>query len=245
MAKCRLCQKDRVLCNSHIVPEFLYGDLYNDQRQLMGITGKGHKGWKPLQKGIREYLLCVDCEQYLNDNYEKPFLKQWTVDSPLPDSMAQDATYSAVYDYPTFKLFHLSILFRSSVSSLPTFRKVNLGAHEERIRQMLISKDSGKDWEYPILGSVVLHGGKVERRLITTPIAGRYEEHIVYEQMYGGVVWHVLVSSHRNDSFCRAGLQPTGHITLIAVPWNEVWGVQDASIAIKRASLEKQSSLEN
>ncbi|MBI3755811.1 MAG: hypothetical protein HY265_06605 [Deltaproteobacteria bacterium] len=189
--------------------------------------------------GIREYLLCSECEKYLNANYEKPFLKQWTVDSPLPDSMAQDAVHSVAYDYPMFKLFHLSILFRSSVSALPIFRKVNLRAHEERIRLMLISKDPGKDWEYPIFGRVVLHGGKVERRLITAPIAGRYEGHVVYEQMYGGVVWHILVSSHRNDSFCQAGLQPTGHITLFAVPWNEVWGVQDASIALKRADLKK------
>lgn len=241
MAKCRLCQKDRVLCNSHIVPEFLYGDLYNDQHQLMGITGKGHKGWNTLQKGIREDLLCSDCEQYLNDNYEKPFLKQWTVDSPLPDSMAQDAVHSAVYDYPTFKLFHLSILFRSSVSSLPTFREVNLGAHEERIRQMLISKDSGKDWEYPILAYAVLNGrGEVERRVIGFPISSiRHEGHIVYGQMYGGVMWWISVSAHRNDIFCRAGLQPTGHITLIAVPWNEIGVVQAASIALKRADLKK------
>jgi len=130
LAKCRLCLNDRVLCNSHIVPEFLYGDLYNDQHKLMGITGQGNKGWMPLQKGIREYLFCSDCEQHLNEKYEKPFLRQWTIDHPLPDRMQQDSIHSAVYDYRSFKLFHLSILFRSSISSLPTFQSVNLGIHE-------------------------------------------------------------------------------------------------------------------
>jgi len=102
---------------------------------MMGINGVGNRGWKTLQKGIRERLLCVDCEQWLNDKYEKPFLKQWFVDLPLPTRIAQDAAHTAVYDYLTFKLFHLSILFRASVSSLPTFREVHLGVHEEHIRK--------------------------------------------------------------------------------------------------------------
>lgn len=233
MATCRLCQLDRKLCYSHIIPEFLHVPLYNDEDKLMGINGRGSKGWKPLQVGIREYLLCLDCEQFLNDKYEKPFLKQWK----LPDRIAQDSAHSAVYDYPTFKLFHLSILFRSSVSSLPTFREVDLGAHEERIRQMLLSADPGQNWEYPILAFAVLNGrGEVERRLISCPISGRYEGHLAYGQIYGGVMWWISVSSHRNHIFRQAGLQPTGDITMIAVPWNEIGVVQDASKALKRAS---------
>jgi hypothetical protein len=204
----------------------------------MGINGLGNKGWKPLQKGTREHLLCFDCEQHLNDKYEKPFLKQWTVDSPLPDRIAQDAAYTAVFDYPKFKLFHLSILFRASVSSLPTFREVNLAVHEGRVRRMLLTEDPGKEWEYPILAFAVLNsGGEVEGRLISRPIAGRYEGHIVYGQIYGGAMWWTSVSSHRNDLFCRAGLQPSGQITLIAEPWNEIGVVQDASKALNRANL--------
>lgn len=166
---------------------------------------------------------CSDCEQHLNDKYEKPFLKQWTIDSPLPDRMALESAHTAAYDYPTFKLFHLSVLFRSSVSSLPTFQEVNLGSHEERIRQMLLSADPGYDWEYPILAFAVLNGSSaVERRLISRPISGRYEGHIAYGQIYGGAMWWILVSSHRNHTFCQAGLQPAGNITMIAKPWNEI-----------------------
>jgi hypothetical protein len=36
-------------------------------------------------------------------------------------------------DYSTFKLFHLSVLWRASVSSGPDFASVRLGVHEERI----------------------------------------------------------------------------------------------------------------
>ncbi len=237
--QCRLCLKNRKLCNSHIVPEFLYGDLYNDDHKMMGINGRGNRGWKPLQIGSREHLLCSDCERHLNDKYEKLFHKQWLVDLPLPDRIPKNAPHTVVYDYLTFKLFHLSILFRASVSSLPTFREVNLGVvHEERIRKMLISESPGQDWEYPIHAFAVLNGhGKVEKRLISCPISARYEGHITYGQIYGGAMWWILASSHRNDPFCRAGLQPSGEMTMIAVPWNEIGVMQDASTALKRKHL--------
>lgn len=203
MAICRLCQLDRKLCYSHIIPEFLYGALKNDEYKFMGVNGRGNKGWKPLQVGIREYLLCSDCEQLLNDKYEQPFLRQWR----LPDRIAQDSAYSATYDYSTFKLFHLSVLFRSSVSSLATFREVNLGAHEDRIRQMLLSADPGQNWEYPILALAVLNGrGEVERRLISCPISERYDGHLTYGQIYGGAMWWISVSSHRKHAFVQLGL---------------------------------------
>lgn len=146
---------------------------------------------------------------------------------------------TAVYDYATFKLFHLSVLFRSSVSSLPTFQEVNLGSHEARIRQLLLSADPGYDWEYPILALAVLNGrGEVERRLISRPISGQHEGHIAYGQIYGGAMWWILVSPQRNHTFCQAGLQPTGSITMLAEPMNEIGVIQDASKALKRVNVQ-------
>lgn len=232
--QCRLCHNEQKLCNSHIVPEFLYRDLYDTDHKMMGINGIGNKGWKELQKGIREKLFCSNCEQLLNDKYEKYFLKQWAEDNPLPTQLKPGSAFKAQYNYAAFKLFHLSILFRSSVSSLPTFQEVSLGVHEERIRQMLLTEDPGKDWEYPILGFAVLNKNNVEKRLISQPIGGRHEGHHAYGQIYGGVMWWILVSSHRNISFCRAGLQPTGDIEILAEPWEEIAAVQDASTALTR-----------
>jgi hypothetical protein len=124
------------------------------------------------------------------------------------------------------------------VSSLPTFQEVNLGIHEECIRKMLFFENPGQDWEYPILAFAVLNGrGEVEKRLISRPISGRHEGHIAYGQIYGGAMWWILVSSHRNSLFCRAGLQPSGQITMLAEPWNEIGVVQDLSTALRRAHL--------
>jgi len=180
----------------------------------------------------------LSCEQLLNDKYEKPFLKQFIEESPLPTQMNPDSVFTAQYDYATFKLFHFSILFRASVSSLSTFQEVNLGTlHEERIRQMLLNEYEGKDWEYPILGFAVLNKNNVEKRFISQPIGARHEGHHAYGQIYGGAMWWILISSHSNKLFCRAGLQSSGDIKMLAEPWEEIGVVQDASIALKRNNL--------
>jgi hypothetical protein len=82
---CCLCLRDRTLRNSHIIPEFLHDDLYNDKHQMMGIHGGGNRGWQAVQKGIREPLFCEKCEQHFNEYCEKPFRAQWVEASPLPN----------------------------------------------------------------------------------------------------------------------------------------------------------------
>ena len=70
-SSCRLCLQPKIVRKSHVVPEYLYRDLYNDNGHMMGITGKGSKGWAKLQKGLRELLFCDDCEQLFNEKYEQ------------------------------------------------------------------------------------------------------------------------------------------------------------------------------
>ncbi len=61
MSYCRLCQKDRVLRNSHIIPEFLYGELYNNKHQIMGIHGRGPKGCE-VKMGRVKAMLATTCQ---------------------------------------------------------------------------------------------------------------------------------------------------------------------------------------
>jgi hypothetical protein len=201
----------------------------------MAISGTGNKGWKPLNKGLWESLLCRDCEAYINSEFEQPFQKQWVAPFSLPEFMDRESVHSAIFDYKIFKLFHLSILFRCSVSSLPTFREVRLGKHEEKIRQMLLAKDAGLQSEYPILAFAVLNAkSEVEKRLITQPIVARYDGHVVYGQIYAGAMWWISVTSHRNEIFCSAGLQSSGRMTFVAEPMSEIGIIQDASVLLNR-----------
>jgi len=247
MARCRLCQEEKTLCYSHIVPEFLHAALYNQKGggkgHMMAISGRGRHGWKPLQKGLREHLFCKDCERHFNDEYEKPFRAQWCDATPLPNPWTEPDVYWVKMDYPSFKLFHLTILFRAGVSSLPTYAAVDLGPHEERLRNMLMSGNPGPSWKYPIMGRVVVHH-KTTRviDMITWPESLKNQDgQRCYRMVYAGGEWSILVSSQRNADFEKVALQDDGRMPLCAVPWNEVTAIQDASRALNKGEPQPES----
>ena len=235
MSICKLCLNDRELRNSHIVPEFLYCKLYNHKNHMMAINGRGSKGWKPLQQGIRESLFCECCEQHLNEYCEKPFRAQWLVNDPLPDPWRVVEPYWIKLDYSSFKLFHLSVLFRASVSSLPTYAEVSLGQqHEDRLRQMILAQDPGQPWQYPVLGLVVIHHETNSIvQMVSQVQRSRFNEHPCYGIIYGGVQWWTSVSSHRNHEFEHAALQQDGQMPFHAMPWNELEVVQAAATMLR------------
>ena len=236
MAICRLCHKDKILRFSHIVPEFLYADLYNEKGHMMGINGQGRKGWKPLQQGIREHLFCEECEQHFNEYFEKPFRQQWVVNCPLPNPWNMPEPHWVAVDYSSFKLFHLSVLFRASVSSLPTFAEASLGPHEERLRQMILARDSGEQWQYPIFGLALLHHKtRAIVQLVSQVQQGHFGGQRCYAICYAGVQWWIGVASHRSLELEGIGLQASGRIPLSTIFWNELGLVQSASRLLRDA----------
>ncbi len=236
MSFCKLCHNDRILRDSHIVSEFLYKKLYNENHKFIGINGVGPMGKKTVQKGIREHLFCHDCEQLINDFYEKPFHKIWKTEDIFPESWPR---YEYIQDlnlpYENFKLFHLSILYRASVSTLPTYKDVNLGPHQEKIRKMLLEKDAGEDYEYPISGLAVI--GEDKREIINTVISQpsfyRNDGHIYYAMMYGGVYWHWCISSHRSKVFEEMALKNDGTMRIGEIHKGELGVLRSASRLLK------------
>lgn len=61
-ASCKLCQKERELKYSHIIPEYFYTPIYDENHRFMEISPQSEKLVKFNQKGVREFLLCKDCE---------------------------------------------------------------------------------------------------------------------------------------------------------------------------------------
>lgn len=233
MSVCALCREDRELRNSHIVPEFLYSDLYNDKGHMMAISGRGQRGWRALQKGIRERMLCERCEQHFNEHFEKPFLDRWVRGSPLPDPWNEKDVYWISVDYSRFKLFHLSILFRAGVSSLPTFGAVTLGPHTEKLRKLLADCSPGEMWQYPVFGyAVVHHRTKRLVQMVSAAEQSKLGGRRCYGMMYGGVQWWIGVASDRNPELEKVALRSDGRMPFSAVPWNEVGVVQRASAAL-------------
>lgn len=236
MPQCHLCKNDRELRDSHIVPEFLYSDLYNAKHQMMGINGQGRRGWKALQNGVKEHLFCEPCEQHFNEYFEKPFRELWVENFPLLDPWNTDDIHWITVNYESFKLFHLSVLYRAGVSTLPTFAAVRLGLHEEKLRQLLLIRNPGEYFQYPVFGYAVVHH-KTNRliQMVSQAQVSRFGGRRCYGIMYGGVEWWVCVASDRNSEFEQIALRRDGRMPFAAVPWNEVSVIQEASRALNNA----------
>ncbi len=170
MSICRLCLEEKKLIGrSQIIPDFLYkhGGLYDDKHKINHFSIQDLvDGKKPslLQSGVHEgNLLYPECDdRRLGDQLEQYAKKAIYRGGRLPADQTPDCKnyYNAEggefmicsnLNYTKFKLFLLSILWRASISTKSFFNQINLGAHEEIIRQMIFSNDARQYDDYPIL----------------------------------------------------------------------------------------------
>jgi hypothetical protein len=215
---CRLCGKQTVLCESHIVPEFMYKPVYAE-RQMIGFK-KGHVGVKPqvYQKGLREYLLCGDCEAFLNNSYERPNVRTWEALVHREESGGVAFAYGTTpqgtelvdvrgVDYPSFKLLLLSILWRAGVAKRQEYEAVTLGPYEEKIRHMLLSRDPGPSLLLPCVVTLL----KRPVRLISPPARGKYAGHTTYQFILTSIaLWFFISNRTHREPMLEAVLKEDG-----------------------------------
>src|SRR6266540_673770 len=155
-AACKLCGETRELRNSHIISELFFRRLYDESSRAREIQDVLQKQI-PIQQGYREYLLCGDCEQQFG-RYERYISKIWNLKFPEPLSSAPPPASRECPEfeplrgivYKTFKLFHLSVLWRAGVTTHPFFKVVTLGPFEEELRLMLRAEEAGPPDRFPM-----------------------------------------------------------------------------------------------
>lgn len=123
---CKLCLDKKELMHSHVFSEFLYEPTYDDAHKYISISSHPYHKTKPFQIGMREYLLCKECEGQIGDyeNYAARTLRQ-ADKYRTPDDRA---IVIPNFDYQRFKLFGLSLIWRTHITSVHMFKNVNLGA---------------------------------------------------------------------------------------------------------------------
>lgn len=154
-AICVLCQKEGELRNSHIIPESFYKNIgiYTEKNIYYQIKTDGtNSDIRLMQKGVREYLLCNDCEQLLNNFYEKYAENLFFRNCQLENFIDHIELLNT--DSNKIKLFILSILFRASVSTLEFFKNITLTqAQNDHLRDMILNNDSGTCLDF---GTIIL-----------------------------------------------------------------------------------------
>jgi hypothetical protein len=213
---CALCKREEPLVNSHIVPEFLYRPHYDEKHRTL-LFDKRNAPSTMLQKGLREELLCVDCEGRLQV-FETYFARFWYKQGALPDVVQGPEVVLTGIDYSRFKLFVLSIAWRASVSTLAPH--TSLGPHEEPIRLMLLDAKPGPMHWYPIFAGVIVDGdtGKPWDGVILGPTKMRVTSHWACRMVFAAVSWTVLTSRHQTLPLEDYFLTEGGQLRLRALP---------------------------
>lgn len=137
---CRYCGNTRELKESHIIPKSFYFQGY--QGEYLSISKNGAINKVHYKNGIKEYLLCHDCEEILGiyDNEAKKFFY---------DKIRQYGQYTGdgyilkreYVNYNKLRKFFISLVWRASISSrLP---HISLGKYEDIALKIL--KDEEED----------------------------------------------------------------------------------------------------
>ena len=212
---CQLCQRDTELQNSHIIPEFIYTPLYDEKHRFHVLSNLPAKKNAKEQKGLREPLLCKDCETHIS-RYERYASLVFLGRAKVTSKREGKLVHLAGLKYACFKLFALSVLWRAGVSSLKVFEQVSLGPHEMQLRRMLQDDDPGPSAVYPFMMCPVVHENEVQTDFIMQPTCTRAEGHFGYRFVFGGVAWIYIVSSHSPPkNFRAATLSEEGSTTML------------------------------
>jgi len=239
MGKCQLCLQEKKLIKAHIIPEFLYRDikdennvLYKSTYNLDTLENKTQK----IQTGeFDKDILCQDCDnRILGSTYER-YAQSTMFGSNLNPEIApicnnfQNPADGAEYsictniDYGKMKLFLLSILWRASITKRKIFKDVSLGKkHEERIRYLLHTGNVPSEQEYPVVITSLMRTKNKLKNVIGQPKRVRFQNGLnAYIFMIHSIQFLFLVNAvdHRlPDFFTRIMLKESGEMTILHVP---------------------------
>lgn len=233
---CALCLQEAPLCRSHIVPEFLYAHLYNDKRQIMGVHCRGNDGYDLIQKGLRDRLLCAQCESFINLNYEIPFRQAWVDNPAIPRSgWAFNDVKHVRMPYAPFKLFHLSVMYRAALAKHRTYKEADLSEDDIiRLREMLLAGNPGPPSRYGIAGLALVHhrsGDLVD--MISRPTIIADSRRQFFQMMYGCVEWTIKLTRASHSVFDRQALDASGRMPIRGVDWRTLPTVQLAGAGLR------------
>ncbi len=152
--KCKLCRESTDFGKSHVIPESFL--LHRKIQGETSILATNKSDVYPQRRPIGEYdseILCKKCETVFNswDSYGKELLINKQNDFKITEENGAIISYhTESFDYAKLKMFFISILWRASISKRDFYTKVNLGPHEDVLRNMIINSDPGTMDDYDV-----------------------------------------------------------------------------------------------
>ncbi len=238
---CRLCLQPKPLRASHIIPEFMHQDMYDPKHRFFGLSGQPEKKDKIFQKGMRESLLCDDCEQQFG-RYEKYASQVFYGGSSLGMRREQNVILLTGLHYAPLKLFFLSLLWRMGITSIPYLKGLDLGAHEPRLRELLRAEQPANFLTYPCLLTAVMHQGKHVPDLIVPPGVAKVDQHEVWSFVAAGFVFSFFLSDDLPPAAVHdAFLRPPGTLWIRVAEISEIDFLHQHATEIGEAQRQRRA----
>lgn len=230
VGNCKLCQLEKELRNSHILPEFMYQNLYDPSPKRfynlkVDLDNLKNSKKRIEQKGIREYLLCGECEVKLSkfENYAAETIyaknlsnKAYIVKaSETPDH--QYFTYDyAGFSYQEFKIFQLSILWRVIISKSFNTPEIEQ-AIVERLRNAIYNLDPLDYDDFGCLLQVIKYKkGQIAKGFILEPFLTKNDAATVLNILIDGLMYSFYLNSKELSVDKKAFfLKPDGTMTIL------------------------------
>ena len=135
---CKLCLNEKKLCDSHIIPKFIYKPTEDKLNRSVPISI--NNVYDIIQSGIKEPMLCEDCEKIFQ-KYEKK-LEIYLSDIQelkMPNVQRKESVILTTnYDFSLIKLAILSILWRLSHTKEKRIRTNNTRKISRNIQKHII-----------------------------------------------------------------------------------------------------------
>ena len=165
MNLCALCQKSPDLQSSHILPKFVW--RYMIKSSMTGYMRMGRTPNKRVQDGLREKLLCLDCERIFSSS-ESTFAE--SVFYPLH----QSNTKPALFPYgPWLLKFAVSVSWRNLFIHLnPKFSKFSTTTTGP---QLSVAREALETWRKFLAGE--------------TKNIGAFQQHMFFSGILDSVKW--------------------------------------------------------
>lgn len=226
---CKLCLQEKpLLRRSHIIPEFIYkhGELYHDNHTLKKIdfrsinTGKIENIGKLRLGEYEGNILCDQCEKNILQPLED-YSKRMLYDGPNKIEEARDKIIVHDIDYKKVKLFFLSVLWRSAISTRPSFSLINPSQKlTESLREMIITGDPGTADIFPV--TLILDIGKYKKQYMTQPVTTKDGTGFLF--VLPGFLFLIFKDNQsKPGQLLRYNIEENGSIVAMGVKPEKIW----------------------
>ena len=233
--KCKLCNSDKELKDSHSIPNAMFhrilkannGSAITFQDDAKSRVRRSSDSWS-------EYLLCADCERFLNEEYEQYSISvlRNALNSVAISKHKSGVTFESL-DGERFQLFLISIMWRAAVSSLEVYSKVELRQRwAEEIRDGLLNHRKIRanlvETRISRLHDKTQNGYTSEelKNILVSPFLRRHEKSISYCFLLEGFfVEFLLPGSELKDGNESGMIRPNKGVLLI--PYIDIFNIPE------------------